>query len=177
MTATVITIFSVSLTLLLHLHHVLSECAHVPKSAQSLEYVCKLEGTVRGASYEKPGKGWVLAATGYHANHRTMASAPSGGVPHVTSLDRVQEGCHYTGAAPDLSMALQTPAEVHTAPQQIVHFGSIWLFDLHQKRSHLQPLLQISTAAFCLYPRCIFGGCVMRQSTHWSTSCACYRET
>lgn len=34
------------------------------------------------------------------------------GVPRVTSLEKVQEGCHYSGSAPDLTKALRMPAEV-----------------------------------------------------------------
>lgn len=38
------------------------------------------------------------------------------GVPRVTSLDKVEEGCHWSGSAPDLTKALHTPPEVRLPP-------------------------------------------------------------
>ncbi len=47
-----------------------------------------------------------------HAPLLARSSAFAMGVPRVTSLEKVQEGCHYSGSAPDLTKALRTPAEV-----------------------------------------------------------------
>lgn len=47
-----------------------------------------------------------------HGSHLSRSSAFAMGVPRATSLDRLDQGCHWTGSAPDLTKALRMPAEV-----------------------------------------------------------------
>lgn len=48
-------------------------------------------------------------------------SAFAVGVPLVTSLEKVDEGCHWSGSAPDLTKALRMPAEVLRDPVMCDH--------------------------------------------------------
>ena len=50
-----------------------------------------------------------------HGSHLSRSSAFATGVPRATSLDRLDQGCHWTGSAPDLTKALRMPAEVRRA--------------------------------------------------------------
>lgn len=79
------------------------------------------------APHEPP----ITLPYGYSLNHLSRSSGALVGVPRVTSLDRLQDGCHYSGAAPDLSTALRIPAEAYPplpldCCDSSAAVGSIW---------------------------------------------------
>jgi hypothetical protein len=62
-----------------------------------------------------------------HGSHLSRSSAFATGVPRVTSLDKVNDGCHWSGSAPDLTKALRMPAEVCGALLHSWQFGDVSL--------------------------------------------------